>query len=305
MPFIQKVLKYAKKPSLIIVSMINKGYFNWLDDRHYLQLAYRAKLGKKLDLKNPTTYTEKLQWLKLYDRRDEYTRMVDKYEAKKYIAERIGEEYIIPTLGIYDSFDEIDFDSLPDQFVLKCTHNSGGLVICKDKSKLDIAAAKDKIEKSLRRNYYLLGREWPYKNVKPRIIAEQYMEDEKTAELRDYKFFSFDGEPKLMMLATERQLAAEPKFNFFDMEGAHLPLTCAHPNAKITPSLPVNFLRMQDLTRQLSAGFPHLRVDFYEVNAKIFIGELTFFFMGGMSPFEPEEWNERIGSWITLPDKKK
>lgn len=292
------------KPKTGFPILASRGFFKWMPDKQFIKLAYRIRTGEKLNLHHPKTYTEKLQWLKLYDHRDEYTRMVDKYEAKAYIAERIGEEYIIPTLGVYDSFDAIDFDALPDQFVLKCTHDSGGLVICKDKSKLDIAAARKKIEKSLAIDYYQLGREWPYKNVRPRIIAEQYMEDEKTAELRDYKFFAFSGKSKLLMLASERQLATETKFDFFDMEGTHLPLTCAHPNAETIPELPANFQKMQNLTNQLSAGFPHLRVDFYEVNGNIYIGELTFFFMGGTSPFEPEEWNERIGSWITLPDKK-
>lgn len=174
---IEKVLEYVKHPTKIFIFLQNRCNFKVLPDKMYLKICYKLATGKKLDLKNPQTFNEKLQWLKLYDRKPEYTRMVDKYEAKKYVAEKIGEEYIIPTLGVWDHFDEIDFDSLPDQFVLKCTHDSGGLVIVRDKAKLDKVAAKQKIEKSLKRNYYYSGREWPYKDVKPRIIAEKYMED--------------------------------------------------------------------------------------------------------------------------------
>ena len=292
------------KPNTCFSILASRGFFKWMPDKPFIKLVYRIRTGEKLNLDNPQSYTEKLQWLKLYDRREEYTRMVDKYDAKAYIAERIGEEYIIPTLGVYNSFDEIDFDALPDQFVLKCTHDSGGLVICRDKSKLDMAAAKAKIEKSLQRNYYQRSREWPYKNVKPRIIAEVYMEDEETAELRDYKFFAFDGVTRLLMIASERQCAEETKFDFFDMEGKHLDLLSGHPNADIAPALPVNFLKMQELSSLLSKGIPQLRVDFYEVNGRIYVGELTFFHWGGTKPFEPREWNDRIGSWITLPDKK-
>ncbi|MBR5061524.1 MAG: glycosyl transferase, partial [Prevotella sp.] len=167
----------------------------WLmkDDRKYIEYIWKKKMNYPLNLDNPQTFNEKLQWIKLYDHNPLYTKMVDKYEAKEYVASIIGDEYIIKTLGVWDRFDDIDFSTLPKQFVLKCTHDSGGLVICKDKSKLDIQAAKKKIEKSLKKNYYYIAREWPYKNVKRRIIAEEYIEDEKTKELRDYKFFCFNG----------------------------------------------------------------------------------------------------------------
>ena len=176
-----------------------------IPDALYLKLRYWKVFHKPLNLKNPQTFNEKLQWLKLYDRKPEYTCMVDKYKAKQYVAERIGQEYIIPTLGVWDSFDEIDFDALPDQFVLKCTHDSGGLVICQDKKTLDKEAARRRITASLQRNYFWANREWPYKNVKPRIIAEVYMQDTVTAELRDYKFFCFNGTAKLLFIATDRQ----------------------------------------------------------------------------------------------------
>jgi len=276
--------------------------YRYTSDEKFLKKVYRAYMGRELDLENPRSYTEKLQWLKLYDRKPIYTQMVDKYEVKKLVAESIGEEYIIPTLGIFDSFDEIDFDALPDQFVLKCTHDSGGLVICRDKSKLDMEEARKKLTKFLKRKYYHIWREWPYKNVKPRIIAEKYMEDKKTSELRDYKFFCFGGEAKLIFIATDRQTEGEEtKFDFFDMEYNHLPFTNGHPNAKVAPEKPECFDEMRELAEKLSDGIPHVRVDFYEVDGKVYFGELTFSHWSGIVPFEPEEWDYKIGEWIKLP----
>ena len=274
-----------------------------LPDSLYIRLKYLWHMKKLPNLRNPKTYNEKLQWLKLHDRKPEYTRMVDKYEAKQYVAERIGEEYIVPTLGVWDHFDDIDFDSLPDQFVLKCTHDSGGVVICKNKAQLDLAAAREKLERSLKENYYWHDREWPYKNVKPRILAEQYMEDEKTGELRDYKFFCFDGAVKALFVASERQKKGEEtKFDFFDADGQHLPFTNGHPNADVMPQKPERFELMKTVASKLSVGIPQLRVDFYEVNGKVYFGELTFSHWGGMMPFDPPEWDEILGSWITLPE---
>ncbi len=276
----------------------------FLPDRLWIQLKYRIFFGRFCDLNNPQTYNEKLQWLKLYNRKPEYTQMVDKYEVKKYIADLIGEEYIIPTLGVWDRFEDIDFDKLPNQFVLKCTHDSGGLVICQDKSKLDIVAARKKINKSLNRNYYYMHREWPYKDVKPRIIAEQYMVDESGYELKDYKWFCFDGEPKALFIATDRGVEGEEtKFDFFDMEFNHLPFTNGHPNAGREIAKPQGFEEMKQLAAKLSQNIPHIRVDFYDINGKIYFGELTFYHWSGLTPFEPEEWDYTFGSWIKLPRK--
>ena len=282
----------------------SRGLFNWMPDEMYLKFMFRVKMHKSLNLDNPETFSEKLQWLKLHDRRPEYTTMVDKYEVKEYVAKQIGEEYVIPTLGVWDTFDEIDFNSLPDQFVLKCTHDSGGLVICKDKSNLNIPKAKMKIEKCLKRNYYWMGREWPYKNVKPRIIAEAYMEDNETHDLRDYKFFSFDGIAKALFIATERQNSGEDtKFDFFDMSFRHLDLKNGHPNAECLPKKPKTFEEMKKLAEQLSKGIPQVRVDFYEVNGKAYFGEITFAHWSGLTPFEPEKWDKTFGDWITLPEE--
>ena len=276
----------------IFLFLAFRGFFDSWDDERYLRRIFKARTGKSLDLGDPKTFNEKLQWLKLYDRKPIYTSMVDKYEAKKYVADIIGEEYIIPTLGVWDNFDDIDFDKLPDQFVLKCTHDSGGLVICRDKNKIDKDEAKKKIEKSLERNYYLSGREWPYKNVKRRIIAEKYMVDESGYELKDYKFFCFNGKVKSLFIARDRsKQGEETKFDFFDENFNHLPFTNGHPNSEQSYFKPGKFDEMKQLAEILSKEIPHVRVDFYNINGQIYFGELTFYHWSGMVPFVPEEWD--------------
>lgn len=275
-----------------------------LTDETYLKYLYRAKTGKRLDLKDPVRFNEKLQWLKLHDRDPLYTTMVDKFAVKEYVSKLIGSEYVVPCLGVWEQFEDIDFDKLPDRFVLKCTHDSGGLYICKDKTAMNVETVKAKLTRHLQRNYYLDGREWPYKNVKPRIIAEPYLEDAETRELRDYKFFCFGGVPKLVYIATDRQkMGEETKFDFFDMQFAHLPIRNGHPNATVPPQKPVCFDKMKELAEMLSKNIPQVRVDFFEVNGKVYFSELTFSHMSGTLPFEPDEWDTILGSWIDLPPK--
>lgn len=302
---VDRVNKYLKCPARIIWLLNFYKIGHLIPDKLAISCIYKVRIGKKLNLSNPQTYNEKLQWLKLYDRRKEYVNMVDKYEAKKYAKRLIGEEYLIPTIGIWDSFDEIDFDKLPDRFVLKCTHDSGGLIICKDKARLDLDKAREKINWSLKRNYYWHGREWPYKYVKPRIIAEPYLEDSKTGELRDYKFFGFDGDVKALFVASDRQKSGEEtKFDFFDSDYNHLVLINGHPNAVSIPEKPVSFEKMKELASVLSKGFPQMRVDFYEVNGRPFLGEITFSHWSGFTEFDPEKWDYTFGSWITLPKRE-
>lgn len=271
-----------------------------IPDKLYIQLKYFYRFHKFPNLKNPQTYNEKLQWLKLYDRKPIYTTMADKYEAKKYVANIIGEEYIIPTLGVWDKFEDIDFDSLPNQFVLKCTHDSGGLVICKDKNSFDREKAKQKINNSLNTNYFYHSREWPYKNIKPRVIAEQYIENEN-GELPDYKLFSFDGQTKVLYVATDRQSKEETKFDFYDEHFNHLDLVNSHPNSKKENKKPKTFDKMVELANILSKGYPHIRVDFYEIDGRTYFGELTFYHMSGFQPFIPEKWDYTFGEWLKLP----
>ncbi len=290
----------------LVMKLSHRGLLNFLSDKAYLKLMFKVRLGKKLNLKNPKSYNEKLQWLKLYDRNPEYVKIVDKFDVKTIIEQKIGEQYIIPTLGVWDSFDEIDFDTLPNQFVLKCTHDSGGLVICKDKTTLDKVKAKEKIESSLKTNYFWHGREWPYKNLKPRIIAEKYMVDESGYELKDYKFFCFDGKVKALFVAKDRQKnGEETKFDFFDESFNHLPFTNGHPNSQPPYFKPDKFEEMKEIVEKLSAGFAHVRVDLYNINGQIYFGELTLFHWSGMTAFEPEEWDYKFGSWIDLQKIKK
>jgi len=274
-------------------------------DKMYISLRYRKRLGEWPDLNNPKNYNEKLQWLKLYDRNPEYTTMVDKFEAKKYIAEKVGEQYVIPTIGVWNSFDEIDFDALPNRFVLKCTHDSGGLVICRNKEELDIKAVKKKINESLRENYYWQGREWPYKNVIPRIIAEAYLEEEGDDSeekcLTDYKFFCFNGIPKIMYRSQDK--AKEPRTDFFDMDYNHLTIRMKDPNSEILPPKPEEFELMKRLAEIFAKGHPHIRVDFYVVNKQVYVGELTFYHCSGFAPIKPVEWSLRLGEWIQLPNE--
>src|SRR5699024_5952469 len=237
-----------------------RGLLKWLPDDIYLKAIYRARMHKKLNLKNPITFNEKLQWLKINDRKPEYTQMVDKYEVRKYIEAQIGEEYLIPLLGVYDTFEEIDFDKLPNQFVLKCTHDSGGLVICHDKSQLNIKRAKKKINKCLRRNYYYLGREWVYKDINPRIVCESLMVDESGVELKDYKFFCFSGEPKIIQVDFSR--FTNHKRNFYNLEWDLLDLSIKYPNDPNTKIIkPDKLEEMIKLASKLSSDYPHVRVD--------------------------------------------
>lgn len=300
---IRKLLYYLiNEPSKIAIAILIRTAI-LIPDKIYLRCLFRLRVGYKLNLKNPTSFNEKLQWLKIYNRHDLQTKMVDKVEAKKYVAELIGEEYIIPTLAVYDTPDQIDFESLPNQFVLKCTHDSGGIIVCKDKSELNQGEVRAKFSRWLKTNYFYQNREWPYKNVKPRIIAEQYMEDESGYELKDYKWFCFNGEPKALFIAADRGMEnEETKFDFYDMDFNHLPFTNGHPNASKLPRKPKGFDKMKELAAKLSVGEPHVRVDFYDINGCVYFGELTFYHWSGMVPFEPKEWDYIFGSWIKIQD---
>lgn len=277
-----------------------------IPDRIYLQLHFRSRTGKRLNLKAPKTFNEKLQWLKLYDRKPEYTTMVDKYAAKKYVAEKIGEEHIVPTLGVWDTFDDIDFNLLPNRFVLKCTHDSGGLVICRDKSKLDIDAAREKINKSLGKNYYWHGREWPYKNVKPRIIAEKYLEESgeestEIAGLTDYKFYCFNGTPQYLYVSKGLEDHSTAKISFLTLDWQFAPFKRSDfAGFDSLPPKPTKLDEMIEIAGKLAEGKKFLRVDLYQVDDKIYFSELTFSPCSGMMPCEPREWDRKLGDMLRI-----
>ena len=298
---------YIKHPVKLLTRIGNNSFLKGMSDEKYLKMIFKDKMGYPLDLEKPKTFNEKLQWLKLHDRKPIYTTMVDKYDAKKYVADIIGEEYIIPTLGVWDSFDDIDFDALPEQFVLKCTHDSGGLVICRNKSKLNKGHVRKIIERCLKRNYYWGSREWPYKNVKPRIIAEAYMEDENEAKgLTDYKFFCFGGEAKMIYVSQGLEDHSTASISFYDMEGKQMPFRRSDfkPMKEGFP-VPENFREMTEVANQLAEKIPcpFSRVDLYSVNGNIYFSEITFSPCSGMIPFEPKEWDLKLGEWIDLPGK--
>jgi hypothetical protein len=277
-------------------------------DETYLKVRFRILMGKKLNLKDPQTFSEKLQWLKLYNRRPEYTTMVDKYAVKEYVASRIGEEYVIPTLGVWDRPEDIEWDKLPNQFVLKTTHGGGslGVVICKDKATFDFDAAIRRLNSNMHSDWRI-QMEWPYKNVPHRIIAEQYVSpDPNVNDLPDYKFFCFDGEVKGLFVATDRQKEGEDvKFDFFDADYNHLPFKQGHQNAIHYPPKPQNFELMKKVAARLSEGHPHIRVDLYDVGDRVLFGEITMFHFGGMVPFHPEEWDKIFGNMLNLPEHKQ
>ena len=298
---LRAIAKYCTDSEYRFLNDANRGRYNNLGDEEFLRRKFRAELGYELDLKNPKTFNEKLQWLKLYDRNPIYTTMVDKCAVKKYVADLIGEEYIIPTLGEWDNPDEIDFELLPSKFVLKCNHNSGqGMCICRDKTKIDIEEVRSNLKKGLKQNYYLQSREWPYKNVKPKIIAEKYMEDYNSQDLRDYKLMCFNGEVKCSFVCSNRFSDKGLHVTFFDEKWNPMPFERSYPSDPYNIPKPVNYDKMVELAEKLSEGIGFVRVDFYEVNGKIYFGELTFFPGSGMEAFQPEDWDYRLGEWIDL-----
>jgi len=277
-----------------------KSILKFLPDEVYLGLLYRIRIKKKLNLKNPKSFNEKIQWLKIHDRKPIYTKYVDKFEVKKIIEKKIGKQYVIPTIGIWDTFDEIDFGLLPDQFVLKCTHDSGGLVVCKDKSKFDVKKARKKINRSLKTNFYWVGREWPYKNIKPKIIAEKYMKDDNYEDLQDYKLMCFSGKVKCTFICSDRNSKDGLKVTFYDRKWNQMPFERHYPKSTTIHNKPICYNEMVELAERLSDGIPFVRVDFYEINGKVYFGELTLYPGGGLEEFTPQKYDMILGSWLDI-----
>lgn len=273
---------------------------NWIPDNIYLNIIFYLKMGKKLNLKKPKTFNEKLQWLKLYDRKKIYTQLVDKYEVRSYIEKKLGKKYLIPLLGKYEKFDDIDFNNLPNQFVLKCTHDSGGLVICKDKKTFNKELAREKINRCLQNNYFYWGREWPYKNVKPQIICEKYMVDESNTELKDYKIMCFNGQAKCAFVCLNRDKPTGLNVDFYDLNWKPMPFERHYPRSNSIIPKPKKFEEMIQLAEILAQNNKFLRVDFYEINGEIYFGELTFYPGSGLEEFTPEIYDELLGSWINI-----
>lgn len=297
------IKKYLDNPFRLVMKFSQSPIMRRMDDRTYLKFIYRGLTGNTLHLDPPVTLNEKLQWLKLYDRRPEYATMVDKHLVKDYVANIIGQEHIVKTLGVWDSFDQIDFDALPEQFVLKCTHDSGGLAICKDKAHFDKEKARKKIEACMAQEYFFRAREWPYKFVEKKIIAEEYLSDGENADLPDYKIHCFGGEPKLILVCRDRY--SRMTEDFFSEKWEHLPMKRPnHPAASQPIPAPECLEEMLELARVLAKDIPFVRVDFYQVGNRVYFGELTFYPTSGFGQFEPDDWDARLGAWLLLPEKK-
>lgn len=279
--------------------LIYKPILKNLNDETYLRLTYRVFVGKRLHLNNPKGFNEKLQWLKIHDRNPLYPSMVDKYLVRDYIKSVIGEDYLVPIVGVWNTFDDIDISSLPDQFVLKCTHDSGSAIVCKDKSSFDWEAARKKITRCLNRDMFYWGREWPYKGLTPRIICEHYLDDGND-DLDDYKFMCFNGEPKMVFTCTERRSEEGLKVTFFDMDWNKLPFYRHYPASSKLIKKPSRFDEMVRLAKVLSKDMPFVRIDFYEVKGKVYFGEITFYPGCGFEEFHPDEWDYKIGEMIKL-----
>lgn len=277
-----------------IVFFYNSLFF--LSDRSFLKFIYRLRMGKPLNLSSPQTFNEKLQWLKLYNHCPQYTNMADKIVMRDYVKAKIGDGHTVPLLGVWDSFNDIDFDTLPNEFVLKTNHDSGNYIICRDKSSLDLKEAKKKMEHSLKRNYYSRTREWQYKEIKRKIFAEELLDSGNI--LTDYKFFCFWGKPEFMYI--EKETDDNPSQAIFDMDLNVVPFSMDDEKTKVLPAIPSVFNEMAEMASKLSQDIPFLRVDMYYVKDTIYIGEVTFFHYGGFIPFNPPEWDYKIGEKLDI-----
>ena len=301
---VRTALNLLKTPGQMVLPLANLGLFKWMSDEAYLKLAYKGMYGKELNLKSPQLFTEKIQWLKLHDRKERYIRLVDKVQAKEYVKNMIDDSIIVPTLGVWDSCRDIPFEELPEQFVLKCNHDSGSVIVCKDKSKFDVQRARHQLNKSLKKDSFYYGREWPYKFIERKIIAEEFLTDNNTSqsELTDYKMYCFNGKPIFCQVISDR--STSEKIDFFDMDWKHQPFVGLTPGVKNSDELiprPKNFERMKSYSSSLSNDTYFCRVDFYEVNGELFFGEITFYPKAGFGVFTPDEWDYKLGQMIHLP----
>lgn len=299
--YIEMVRKFFLNKEVCLGYLTKLGIYNKMTDEDFLKMKFKVIMGRKLDLENPKTFNEKLQWLKINNRKPEYSIMVDKYLVRQYIADTIGGEYLIPLLGVWNDPDEINFEELPDQFVLKCNHNSGtGMCICKDKNKLNIQKVRNELRRGLKEDYYLKSREWPYKNVSRKIIAEAYMSDGINEGLNDYKLMCFNGQVKATFVCNNRFSEKGLNVTFYDTDWKRMPFERHYPASVTEISKPVTYEKMVKLAEKLAQNIPFVRVDFYEINGKIYFGELTFFPGSGFEEFTPEIWDEILGGWMRI-----
>ena len=282
------IWKYIKKPEKFICDLCdydNHRFARFIPDKLHLKCLFKKHMNTKLNLSNPKTFSEKLQWLKLYNRNPDYTVMVDKVAVKQYIADKLGSEFIIPTIGVYNSVEEIPFDDLPEKFVIKCTHDSGSLFICDKNSDIDINSIKKDLSKHMQMNHFWYSREWPYKNIKPKIIIEEFISDEKGRSPADYKFFCFNGKMEIFKIDYNRFSNHISNYYSKDLNYLDFHEKTFLSTSDIKLNLPEKFNEMVTVAEKLSEGIPFLRVDLYYTNSKIYFGELTFFPHSGILPY--------------------
>lgn len=300
MKIFKKIIKAIRNPGIIIIYLSSKKCLSWLPDSIYLKIMYRCIRHKRLNLKNPKTFNEKIQWLKLYDHNPLYTKLVDKYEVRQYVETKIGKQYLVPLIGVYNRVEDILFHELPDQYVLKCTHDSGTVIIKNKACQLTEDEIKKKLKKALKRKYYYEHREWPYKNVRPRIICEEYLVDESGFELKDYKIHCFEGKPRLIQVDFGR--FTNHRRNLYDTDWKYIEASILYPNdPKTVINKPANLDKMLEVASVLSSPFSYVRVDLYVIKNNIFFGELTFHHGAGYEEFKPTELEIQMGEWLKLP----
>lgn len=299
----KKIRRYLRNPYYALGYDLLKSHPKWMSDKYFIKVFWKQMMGYPLDLKHPKTFNEKIQWMKLYDRNPRYTDLVDKLKVKDWVANKIGREFIIPTLAVYNNVDDIRLEDLPEQFVLKCNHDSGGIVICEDKSTFDLEAAKRKLKKCIEHNFYWDYRDWAYKNIERKFFAEQYIEPNTADGLADYKFFCFNGTPQYMYVANGRQTYDEVTFDFFDMQFNWIDVNNSHPNATCRISKPLSFELMKKNAAILSEGFNQVRVDFYESDGMCLFGEMTFYHCAGFAAFKPFDFDREMGNLFCVPEK--
>lgn len=301
---IKKIVDSIKNPSKLITFFVRRGHLRFISDEKYAKIHYKAYHKKKLNLTNPITFSEKIYWLKVFDTKPEYTVMTDKYLARDYVNDIIGEDLSVPLIGVYEKFSDIPFNQLPEKFVIKCSHDSGSTKICTNKKLFDYKKSKKYYDNRLKINYYWISRERNYSNIKPRILIEEYLVDETKGDLKDYKFFTFDGVVRFIQVDIGR--FSEHFRQFYSLDWEMINLKCDYPN---NPSLkiekPLKLKKMIEIASVLSKNIPHLRVDFYSIFDKIYFGELTFHHSGGDAQFTPQEYDKKMGEWIILPNLEK
>ena len=298
----KRLKKVIGNPRLILAHFIMlPGVSSLFSDKLYIKLLYYLYIGRKLDLESPQSFNEKLNWEKLYYRHPLMPKLVDKYDAKAYVREKIGDEHVVPNYGVWNTPEEVDFDSLPNQFVLKCTHNSGtGMYICRDKSKMDVEQVKEGLRRGLEERFYMRAREWAYKDAKPRIIADKFLDDHSGAEIQDYKFLCFDGVPRYVYQSVKGKNIYE---NWYDMDFKPVDINNSFPRKYPEFEKPKGFEKMKELAAKLSAGFPHVRIDFFDVDGHVYFAEFAFYNWAGIMPFKDYKMDLELGEYFTLPEK--